>query len=134
MTTIILIGVASLFALCVTVATARTGNTKTVDTREKAEIIKRLLALSERESAVSGTLSQESVLQTPTLAMLTLGEGSSPINCGFNRTTARTIPTQKPRPLGREPGGITPKNSLSLSLSPGGCPLYEGSHLRESGI
>jgi hypothetical protein len=64
MTTIILIGIASAFTLLLIVVKAHTGKPNKLDRQEKAEILKRILALSERENMVEGALRQKSALQT----------------------------------------------------------------------
>jgi hypothetical protein len=65
MTTIVLVGVASALALAAVVVKARAGRVKKADKWEKAQIVKRLVALSERENMVKGMAGQQSVSQSP---------------------------------------------------------------------
>ena len=65
MTSIILVGVAGALATLVVAMKARAGKTRKADRWEKAEIVKRLLALSEGENTTKGILGQKSVLRTP---------------------------------------------------------------------
>jgi hypothetical protein len=65
MTTIALLGVASVLLVFAITIKARAGKPKKADKREKARIVKRLLALSEREQMVKGISRQQSVSQGP---------------------------------------------------------------------
>ena len=65
MTTILLIGAASAVAVCALMLKARVFKPKKAEKREKAEIVKQLLALSERENMVQGISRQPSVSQNP---------------------------------------------------------------------
>jgi hypothetical protein len=65
MTTIALVGVAIALAVFAITMKARAGKRKKADKREKARIVKRLLALSEREQMVKGISRQQSVSQGP---------------------------------------------------------------------
>jgi hypothetical protein len=66
MTTIVLVGVASFLAVFAIIVKARAGKPKKPEKWEKAQIVKRLLALSEREDMVNGVSGQQSVSQSPT--------------------------------------------------------------------
>lgn len=65
MTTIVLVGGASALAVFAILVKARAGKPKKAQKKEKAEIVKRLLALSERENIVKGTSRQQSLSQSP---------------------------------------------------------------------
>jgi len=65
MTTIALVGVVSALAVLAITMKARANKPKKADRREKARIVKRLLALSEREQISKGTSRQQSVSQAP---------------------------------------------------------------------
>ena len=65
MTTIVLVGVACLFAVFAIILKARAGRPKKPEKCEKAEIVKRLLELSEREGFMNGSR-QQSVSQSST--------------------------------------------------------------------
>ena len=67
MTTIVLIGVASVLVLFAIIMKARGRKLKRADKWEKAQIVKRLLALSEREDMVRGISRQQAVSKSPTL-------------------------------------------------------------------
>ncbi len=64
MTTIVLVGMASTLAVLAIILKARAGKPKKVEKWEKAQVIKRLLALSERENLVNG-VSHQSAAQSP---------------------------------------------------------------------
>jgi hypothetical protein len=65
MTTIVLVGVASALAMFAITLKARAGKRKKAEKWEKAQIIKRLLALSERENMTNGISRQQSISQGP---------------------------------------------------------------------
>ena len=65
MTTMVLVGVASALAVLAITMRARAGKPKKAEKLEKARIVKRLLALSEREQVVKGISRQQSVSQRP---------------------------------------------------------------------
>ena len=65
MTTILLIGAASAMAVCTLLVKARVFKPKKAEKREKAEIVKQLLALSERENTIQGISRPPSVSQNP---------------------------------------------------------------------
>lgn len=65
MTTIVLVGVAGALAMFAIIVKACTGKPKKAEKQEKAEIVKRILALSERENVVKGVPHQQSVSQSP---------------------------------------------------------------------
>jgi len=67
MTTIVLVGVASVLAVVAIITKARAGKPKKAEKWEKAQIVKRLVALSEREDMVKETSRQQSVSQSPAL-------------------------------------------------------------------
>jgi hypothetical protein len=66
MTTIVLVGVASFLVVFAIIVKARGGKPKKPEKWEKAQIVKQLLALSEREDMVKGIPRQQSVSQRPT--------------------------------------------------------------------
>jgi hypothetical protein len=66
MTTIVLVGVASFLVVFAIIMKARGGKPKKPEKWEKAQIVKQLLALSEREDMVKGMPRQQSVSQRPT--------------------------------------------------------------------
>ena len=66
MTTIVLVGVAIALVLFAIIVKARAGKPKRLEKGEKAQILKQLLALSEREDTVKGIPRQQSVSQRPT--------------------------------------------------------------------
>ena len=63
MTTIVLVGVASFLVVFAIIVKARGGKPKKPEKLEKAQIVKQLLALSEREDRVKGIPPQQSVSQ-----------------------------------------------------------------------
>lgn len=65
MTSIILVGVAGALVLLAIVVKTCFGKSKKADKWEKAEIVKRLVALSDRENAANGLPRQKPVLRTP---------------------------------------------------------------------
>ncbi len=65
MTSIILVGVASALVVFAIVVKARASKRKKADKWEKAEIVKRLVALSDHENAANGISRPKSVLRTP---------------------------------------------------------------------
>ena len=67
MTTIVLVGVAGFLALFAILLKARARKPKRADKWEKAQIMKRLLALSEREDMIRGISRQQAVSKRPTL-------------------------------------------------------------------
>ena len=66
MTTIVLVGVASFLVVFAIIVKARGGKPKKPEQWEKAQIVKELLALSEREGMVKGIQRQQSVSQRST--------------------------------------------------------------------
>lgn len=64
MTTIVLLGVASALVALAIIVKARAGKPKKVDKWEKAQIVRRLLALSEHENMIQGPSRQQPVSQT----------------------------------------------------------------------
>ena len=66
MTTIVLVGVASFFVVLAIIVKVRAAKPKKPEKWEKAQIVKQLLALSERENMVKGIPRQQSVSQRPT--------------------------------------------------------------------
>jgi hypothetical protein len=66
MTTIVLVGVAGFLVVSAIIVKARSGKRKKPEKWEKAQIVKQLLALSEREDMVKGVPGQQSVSQVPT--------------------------------------------------------------------
>ena len=66
MTTIVLVGIASFLVVLAIIVKARAGKPKRLEEEEKAQIVKRLLALSEREEIVKGISRQQPVSQSPT--------------------------------------------------------------------
>ena len=66
MTTIVLVGGASFLVVLAIIVKARAGKPKRLEREEKAQIVKRLLALSEREDIVNGISRQQPVSQSPT--------------------------------------------------------------------
>ena len=66
MTTIVLVGAASSLILFAILIKARARKPKRADKWEKAQIMKRLLALSEREDVVKGMSRQQVVSKSPT--------------------------------------------------------------------
>ena len=66
MTTIVLVGVASFFVVLAIIVKVRAAKPKKPERWEKAQIVKRLLALSEREDIVNGISRQQPVSQSPT--------------------------------------------------------------------
>jgi hypothetical protein len=66
MTTIVLVGVASFLVVLAIILRARAAKAKKPEKWEKAQIVKRLLALSENEDIVNGTSRQQPVSQSPT--------------------------------------------------------------------
>jgi len=66
MTTIFLVGVAGFLAAIAIIVKARAGKPKKPERWEKAQILKQLLARSEREDLVNGISRQQSVSQNPT--------------------------------------------------------------------
>jgi hypothetical protein len=66
MTTIVLVGVASFLVVLAIIVKARAAKPKKPEKWEKAQIVKRLLALSEREDIVNGISRQQPVSQSPT--------------------------------------------------------------------
>ena len=65
MTTMVLVGVAVALAVFAITMRARAGKPKKAEKRERARIVKRLLALSEREQMVKGISRQQPVSQSP---------------------------------------------------------------------
>jgi hypothetical protein len=76
MITIALVGVASALVVFAITMKARAGKPKKADKREKARIVKRLLALSEREQMVEGISRQQPVSQA-TRRRAVAGRGAS---------------------------------------------------------
>ena len=66
MTTIVLVGVASFLVVFAIIVKAQRGKRKKPEKWEKAQIVKQLLAVSEREDMVKGIPRQQSVSQHPT--------------------------------------------------------------------
>ena len=66
MITIVLVGVASLLAVFAIILKARAAKPKKTEKLERAEIMKRLLALSEGQAMTNGTAWQKSASQRPT--------------------------------------------------------------------
>ena len=64
MTTIMLVGVASFLVVLAIIVKAGAAKPKKPEKWEKAQIVKRLLALSEREDIVNGTSRQQPVSQS----------------------------------------------------------------------
>ena len=77
MITIVLVGVASFLAVFAIILKARAAKPKKTEKWERAQIIKRLLALSEREDMMNGIVCQESVSQRTTARRRAAG-GTSP--------------------------------------------------------
>jgi len=77
MTTIVLVGVASFLVMFAIVVKVRAGKPKRLDKGEKAQIVKQLLALSEREGMVKGTPGQPSASQRPTPRRRAAAAGTS---------------------------------------------------------
>ena len=65
MTTIVLVGVAGFLVVIALIVKARGGKPKKPEKWEKAQIVKQLLSLSEREDMVQGIPRQQSVPQHP---------------------------------------------------------------------
>jgi hypothetical protein len=65
MTTIVLLGVASALVVLAIVVKALSGKQKKAEKWEKAQIVKRLVALSEQESAVKKAASQPPTSKRP---------------------------------------------------------------------
>ena len=65
MNTIVLVGVASLLAVVAIIVKACASKAKKPEKWEKAQIVKQLLALSERENLRNGISTQQSVSQNP---------------------------------------------------------------------
>lgn len=78
MTAIVLVGVASFFVVLAIVVKARAAKPKKPEKWEKAQIVKRLLALSEREDIVNGISRQQPVSQSPTPRRRAAAAGTSP--------------------------------------------------------
>jgi len=66
MITIVLVGVASFLAVFAIILKARTAKPKKTEKWEKAQIMKQLLALSERQEMTNGIARQQGVSQGPT--------------------------------------------------------------------
>jgi hypothetical protein len=66
MSTIVLVGVASIVAVVAIIVKACAGKPMKPEKWEKAQIVKQLLALSERENLVNGISRQRSAPQNPT--------------------------------------------------------------------
>ena len=66
MTTIVLVGVASVLAVLAIILKARASKPKKPQKWEKAQIVKQLLALSEHEESVNGISRPQSVSKRPT--------------------------------------------------------------------
>jgi hypothetical protein len=77
MTTIVLVGVASAFVLFAIVVKVRAGKPKRLGKGEKAQIVKQLLALSEREGMAKGIPRQQPVSQRPTPRRRAAAAGAS---------------------------------------------------------
>lgn len=67
MTTILWVGVAVVLAVAAVIAKVRAGKPKKAEKWEKAQIVKRLVALSENENRASGISSQTSAPHSPVL-------------------------------------------------------------------
>ena len=78
MTTIVLVGVASFVVVLAIIVTARAAKPKKPEKWEKAQIVKRLLALSEREDIVNGISRQQRVSQSPTPRRRAAAASTSP--------------------------------------------------------
>ena len=65
MTTTVLVGVASFLVVLAIIVKARAAKPKKPERWEKAQIVKQLLALSEREDIVNGISRQKPVSQKP---------------------------------------------------------------------
>ena len=79
MTTIVLVGVAGFLVVLAIIVKARTAQRKKPEKWEKAQIVKRLIALSERENIVNGTSRQQTVSprQTPRRRSAAAGTSAS---------------------------------------------------------
>ena len=77
MTAIVLVGVASFLAVLAIIVKAA-AKPKKPEKWEKAQIVKRLLALSEREDIVNGTSRQQPVSQSPTPRSRAAAASTSP--------------------------------------------------------
>ena len=66
MTTIVLVGMASLLAVSAIILKVRACKPKRPEKWEKAQIVKRLIALSESEDMTKGISGQQPVSQSPT--------------------------------------------------------------------
>jgi hypothetical protein len=66
MITIVLVGVAGFLVVFAIIVKARAAKPKKPEKWERAQIVKRLVALSEREDIVNGISSQQPVSQSPT--------------------------------------------------------------------
>ena len=64
--TIVLVGVASALALIAITVRARAGKPKKLEKLQKAQILKQLLARSERENMIKGISPRQSLPQSPT--------------------------------------------------------------------
>ena len=78
MTTIVLVGVASFLVVLAIIAKACAAKPKKPEKSEKAQIVKRLLALSEREDTVNGISRQQPVSQSPTPRSRAAAASTSP--------------------------------------------------------
>ena len=78
MTTIVLVGVASFLVVLAIIVKARAAKPKKPEKWEKAQIVKRLLALSEREDIVNGISRQQPVSQSPTPRRRAAAASTSP--------------------------------------------------------
>jgi hypothetical protein len=78
MTTIVLVGVASLLGVFAIIAKARAGKPKKPEKWEKAQIVKRLLALSEREDMMNGISRRQSVSSSQTPRRRAAAASTSP--------------------------------------------------------
>ena len=66
MITMVLVGISSLLALLAIILKARAAKPKETEKCERAQIVKQLLALSEREDIMNGVARKKSVSQRPT--------------------------------------------------------------------
>ena len=78
MPTIVLLGVASFVVVIAIIMKVRAAKPKKPERWEKAQIVKRLLALSEQENSVNGISHQQRVSQSPPLRRRAAAASASP--------------------------------------------------------
>jgi hypothetical protein len=78
MTTIVLVGVASFFVVLAIIVKVRAAKPKKPEKWEKAQIVERLLALSEREDIVNGISRRQPLSQSPTPRRRAAAASTSP--------------------------------------------------------